>query len=100
MKKPTVQRKFVRTPENIAASVNAVCSKAFRRELAECKTWPDWPKKTRNGWPKDEIQSFYFRNAAKMAAFRSLGRVATPDRSGAAISSRGASRPRAVATMP
>lgn len=75
----TPQRKFVRTPENIAAAVNAVCSKAFRRELAECKTWADWPDKTRNGWPKDEIQAFYFRNAAKMAAFRSLGRVATPD---------------------
>ena len=78
---PTPQR-FVRTPESIAAALGIPCSKQFRRELAEFRTWEDWPRKNRHGFNKDEVIAFWDRNASRIAANRHRAKLADPNNFG------------------
>jgi hypothetical protein len=84
---PAPPTRFVRAPESIAALLTKPCTKQFRRELAEFKKWPDWPKQQRNGWPVPEVLQFFQRAAGEMAVRRSLGEIYIGDAMGGKLSS-------------
>jgi hypothetical protein len=70
-----IKRRFARTPKNILLALGCSPSKAMLRELAEWRTWPDFPKKERCGHDIAALEKWFDANMAEIAKRKKRAKI-------------------------
>jgi hypothetical protein len=71
--------KYARTPKNIAEALGVTPTRAALKDIAEYRTWDDFPKRTRHGYDKDELYAFVERNKQKIQSRKNTARLLQPE---------------------
>ncbi len=75
--KPEVEetRRFARSEDNILLAMGTYPTREMKARLRMWMAWPDFPKKTRNGWPIEELLAWVERNAEQFVKEGKLKKI-------------------------